>query len=291
MKGRREGKKDSSDQRSGRHRVVTTRRELLPPSVLPRPPPPPPPPPLPLEELACPLFLRLNSSNFAAKKSEHRSFVTEPLRSGSSSGTRTRRASLSEKRERERERGGETKEKNGRKTGKTKTNVAARGDANDEIGGGGGSRCWQCWQLTRKGIDGAAEAAEARTRKRGSEEETASERGGARRVFASVYLLETEKAGRERERKKREEVGRFSIRTGKPEVASPVATIIELHGGEDTARCCFVAGRSTSVPAASSIGRNVWMNRGDLRKNPLFIRPSVSCLSSSRPSPPCPVSS
>lgn len=41
-----------------------------------------------------------------------------------------------------------------------------------------------------------------------------------------------------------------------------------------------------SVPAASSIGRNVWMNRGRaFEKNPLFIRPSVSCLSSPRPSP------
>ena len=39
-------KKGSSDQRSGRHRVVTTRRELLPPSALPRPPPPSPSPPL-----------------------------------------------------------------------------------------------------------------------------------------------------------------------------------------------------------------------------------------------------
>lgn len=68
IKRRREGKKDSSDQRSGRHRVVTTRRELLPPSALPRPPPPPPPPPPPLEQLACPLFLRLNSSNFRGQK-------------------------------------------------------------------------------------------------------------------------------------------------------------------------------------------------------------------------------
>lgn len=78
--------------------------------------------------------------------------------------------------------------------------VAARGDASDEIvgggGGGNGSRCWQRWQLTRKGIDGAAQA-EARTKKRGSEEE--------KRVFASVYLLETEKAGRKKKRKKKKE--------------------------------------------------------------------------------------
>ncbi|KZC07408.1 Protein vein [Dufourea novaeangliae] len=64
---RGEEKKESSDQRSGRHRVVTTRRELLPPSALPRPPPPPSAPRAPGEP-ACPLFLRLNSSNSRAKK-------------------------------------------------------------------------------------------------------------------------------------------------------------------------------------------------------------------------------
>lgn len=46
------------------------------------------------------------------------------------------------------------------------------------------------------------------------------------------------KRDEETEEEEEEEVGRFSIRTGKPEVA----TIIELHGGgEDAARCCFVA--------------------------------------------------